>query len=54
MPTLEEIEAAKTDKGGWTREQLRRWGVAWPPSRGWKAKLSSQMPDKLQVSGKEL
>ena len=31
-----EIEAAKTPSGGWTREQLARWGVPWPPPKGWR------------------
>lgn len=39
MPTLEEIEAARTPGGGWTREQLAAWGVEWPPHPGWKAGL---------------
>lgn len=37
--TIEQIEAAKTPAGGWTRAQLAEWGVAWPPQRGWKARL---------------
>lgn len=41
MPTKEEIEAAKTLRGGWTREQLAKWGVPWPPPRGWKAALEA-------------
>ncbi|UFS65174.1 hypothetical protein LO749_00975 [Paracoccus denitrificans] len=35
----QEIEAAKTPNGGWTRETLAAWGVSWPPPKGWKAKL---------------
>ena len=38
-PTPEEIESAKTPKGGWTRETLERWGVPWPPPKGWKKRL---------------
>jgi hypothetical protein len=38
-PTEEEIEAARTSRGGWTRAQLARWGVPWPPPRGWKKAL---------------
>lgn len=38
--TLEEIEAGKTPAGGWTKEQLARWGVPWPPPRGWKERLA--------------
>ena len=37
--TLDEIEAARTEKGGWTRETLTRWGVSWPPPKGWKERL---------------
>lgn len=41
MVTKIEIEAAKTEKGGWTKEQLRIWGVPWPPEKGWQKKLVS-------------
>lgn len=40
--TREEIEAAKTPAGGWTREQLAAWGVSWPPPKGWKKTLTSK------------
>lgn len=40
--TREEIEAAKTPAGGWTREQLAAWGVSWPPPKGWKQTLTSK------------
>ncbi|REE72175.1 hypothetical protein C8E05_1563 [Rhodococcus wratislaviensis] len=39
MPSADEIEAAKTPKGGWTRDQLARWGVPWPPPKGWRQQL---------------
>lgn len=39
MPTSEEIEAARTRRGGWTQAQLAEWGVPWPPPRGWRKKL---------------
>jgi hypothetical protein len=35
----EEIEAAKTLKGGWKAKQLAAWGVPWPPPPGWRKKL---------------
>lgn len=41
-PTAEEIETAKTPAGGWTKEQLAEWGVAWPPPKGWKERLLSE------------
>ncbi len=37
--TEQEIEAAKTPNGGWTKAQLAKWGVAWPPPKGWKENL---------------
>lgn len=37
----EEIEAAKTANGGWTRETLAKWGVSWPPPKGWKKELEN-------------
>lgn len=39
MITREEFEAGKTKNGGFTREQLRKWGVPWPPIKGWKKRL---------------
>lgn len=36
--TRAEIEAAKKH-GGWTRDVLARWGVPWPPPRGWRREL---------------
>jgi len=38
-PSPQEVEAAATERGGWTREQLAEWGVPWPPPKGWKAEL---------------
>ena len=35
----EEIVAARTAKGGWTRATLARWGVPWPPPHGWRREL---------------
>lgn len=37
--TLEEIEAGRSAKGGFTKEQLAKWGVPWPPPKGWKEQL---------------
>ena len=38
-PTAEEIEAARTPAGGWTRATLAGWGVPWPPPKGWRKRL---------------
>ena len=37
--THEEVEAAKTPKGAWTKAQLAQWGVPWPPPKGWRGML---------------
>lgn len=36
-----EIRAAMSRKGGWSRATLEKWGVPWPPPKGWRAKLTS-------------
>ncbi len=36
----QEIEAARTERGGWTRETLEGWGVPWPPPAGWLENLN--------------
>lgn len=40
----EDIEARRTPRGGWTREQLAEWGVPWPPPKGWKKRLENESP----------
>ena len=35
----QEIEAAKSARGGWTKKTLAAWNVPWPPPRGWRAAL---------------
>lgn len=37
--TRADVMAARTAAGGWTKEQLAQWGVAWPPPKGWIARL---------------
>lgn len=37
--TSEEIDAAKTANGGWSRNTLARWNVPWPPPQGWRQAL---------------
>ena len=40
--TRDEIDAAATPAGGWTRATLAGWGVPWPPPKGWRKKLLAQ------------
>ena len=42
LPSPDEIEAARTPAGGWKRDQLAAWGVAWPPPKGWKDELAKR------------
>ena len=46
MVTKQEIEAARTQNGGWTREQLASWGIRWPPPAGWKDRLLTLTPQR--------
>jgi hypothetical protein len=39
IPSPVEVAAAMTGRGGWTKATLKKWGVPWPPRKGWKAKL---------------
>jgi hypothetical protein len=43
--TDEEIEAGRSAKGGWTRQQLAAWGVSWPPPKGWRVALTGRPPE---------
>src|SRR6185437_15362739 len=33
VPSPADVEAARTRHGGWSRETLAGWGVAWPPPK---------------------
>jgi len=39
-PSPDEVAAAQTERGGWTRAQLKEWGVPWPPPNGWRVGLA--------------
>jgi hypothetical protein len=41
-PSPEQVEAARTPAGGWTRAQLAEWGVSWPPPKGWRRRLLAE------------
>lgn len=34
-----DIEAARSPAGGWRRATLAKWGVPWPPPKGWRKAL---------------
>ena len=41
MNTKQLIETLKTKNGGWTKKDLAKLGISWPPPKGWKKKLES-------------
>jgi hypothetical protein len=42
IPSPDEVEAARTPPGGWTKAQLAEWGLPWPPPKGWKRWLEQE------------
>jgi hypothetical protein len=39
LPSPEEVMAARSPAGGWTKATLAQWGIAWPPPTGWRGDL---------------
>lgn len=37
--TATEIDATRSERGGWNKASLAAMGVNWPPLRGWRQKL---------------
>lgn len=46
VPSPDEVTAAQTPDGGWTRKQLAEWGVPWPPPQGWRKHLKAKWEGK--------
>lgn len=42
--SAEEIDAARSAKGGFDRATLAAWGVPWPPPMGWRQMLIDGAP----------
>jgi hypothetical protein len=40
VPEEDEIVASRTPAGGWRKSTLAKWGVPWPPPRGWRKALA--------------
>ncbi len=47
--TSDLIEAAKSEQGGWTREQLECIGIGWPPPKEWKRQVIGRKIDKASA-----
>lgn len=55
VPSPAEIEAGKSERGGFTRETMARWGVPWPPpSSGWRRALAKEHARRMQQANYEL
>ena len=39
IPSPREVAELMTKKSGWTGEVLDKWGVPWPPPKGWREAL---------------
>lgn len=50
--TLEEINAARTPRGGWTRKQLEAWGLEWPVKSGWVKRLTGDEDARVSMPGR--
>jgi len=50
--TLEEINAARTPRGGWTRKQLEAWGLEWPVKSGWVRRLTGDEDARVDMPGR--
>ena len=43
--TPEQVEAAQTERGGFSRVSLAKLGVPWPPPKGWRKAITQKSPD---------
>lgn len=46
LPSPDEVKAAETGNGGWTRARLASWGVPWPPPGGWRKDLERRWKEQ--------
>jgi hypothetical protein len=53
VPSPQEILEARSPAGGWTRETLAGWGIAWPPPKGWKADLEERYAEIIAPKTKK-
>ncbi len=43
------IEQGKSDRGGWSREQVEALGVPWPLEKGWKRRVVGTMRESCDI-----
>lgn len=42
VPTVQEIEEGRSERGGYTRATVEKWGVPWPLQKGWRKRLLAE------------
>lgn len=42
VPTIQEIEEGRSERGGYTRATVEKWGVPWPLQKGWRKRLLAE------------
>lgn len=52
--TEAEIEAHRTEKGGFSKASLAAMGVPWPAPAGWKEALKAGIPVGVNTAGNEV
>ena len=45
----EQVEAAMTPKGGFSRKSLAKLGVPWPPPKGWRKALTERLVTSKEI-----
>jgi 5-methylcytosine-specific restriction endonuclease McrA len=53
LKTREEIKKYISNNGGYTKANLAKLGVDWPPRKGWKKKLLGKNPNKRKENYKK-
>lgn len=52
--TADDVESAKTPRGGFSRESLRQLGVPWPPPKGWRKRITAGEPKAKLVNRRDV
>lgn len=51
IPSPQDVIDAMTPAGAWTAFQLAKWGVPWPPPKGWRLELEERWKENGRQSG---
>lgn len=53
IPSPDDVQAAQSERGGWSKDTLAGWGIPWPPKKGWRARLRREW-EQQQAARKRL